>query len=143
MAADQELLKAVKGILNILTTGQTKNLSSQTTNNATSQNNTTESSVFNYSTDRLTEYKRIIKEIEDETAQIRDNVFGYETVYKRIDRLNKESVRLHEELKKLKKEGKDTTQKEYQIAQNLLNIERESAKLKIDGYTKLDDIYER
>jgi len=141
MAVDQELLKAVKDILGALT-GQTRNLSSQTTNNATPQDNTNgnANSFGDYVENQTKENLRQIREIKRETDSIKENIFAYETATKRLNRLNAEYIKLKDEIDKGNLTELQKTQKKLQLAHKINEIEKERAKLQIEGYTKLDDI---
>lgn len=147
MAVDKELKDKLDAIIDGLNTlaGKGKGLSSKSNNPLNNSGTTTSSTQkndvggFDYAYDRMTEYSQQIREIERETNEIKSNVFAYETAYKRINRLERERRRLLSDLVDLQSKGKDTTQKQYQIARNLNEIERERAKIQSEGYTKLDE----
>ena len=140
MAVDKELKDRLDAIINGLNslTGKKKGMSSQQ-DDATNTSSVKNSFNSAYNFDRETEYKQALREIERETAEIKDNIFGYETVYKRINRLETERKKLLNDLLELQKKGESTALKEYQIARNLNELEKEKARLQIDGYTKLDE----
>lgn len=137
MAVDKELKDKLDAIIDGLNrlAGKNKNMTSQQ-GNAT-QNKSNDS--FDYRTDTIERYNQQIREIKKETEEIKANVFSYETVYKRINRLSEEAAKIERERDRYKKGSDKYLQQEYYLAQKLNQIEKERAKLKIDGYTKLDE----
>lgn len=141
MAVDKELKDKLDAIIDGLNrlAGKNKNMTSQQ-GNAT-QNKSNDS--FDYRTDTIERYNQQIREIKKETEEIKANAFNYETVYKRINRLSEEAAKIERERDRYKKGSDKYLQQEYYLAQKLNQIEKERARLQVEGYTKLDDLTER
>lgn len=145
MAVDKELKDRLDAIINGLNslTGKKSGMSSQqdsVTNTSSTTKNTFNS---DYRTDRLQDYQQRISEINRETKQIQENIFSYETAYKRLSRLDAERVKLEKELKQGGLDELKRAQKVLQYNQKLNEIEKERAKLQSEGYTKFDDLQAR
>lgn len=141
MAVDKELKDRLDAIINGLNTltGKKKGMSSQQ-GGATKK---TSNDGFDYRTDTIEKYNQQIREIRKETEQVKANIFSYETIYKRINRLKEEAKNIEKERDKYKKGSDKYLQQEYYLAQKLNQIEKERAKIQTEGYTKLDDLSER
>jgi len=140
MAVDKELKDRLDAIINGLNslTGKKNGMSSQEggATKKTSGDNSFEDYVENQTKENL----RQIREIRRETDAIKENIFSYETVTKRLNRLNAEYAKLQDEIDEGNLTELQKTQKKLQLAHKLNEIEKERAKLQIEGYTKLDDV---
>lgn len=133
MALEQQLLDKLDKLIDAFK--EASKPSSRNIKQASSSN----SNKLDYDSERAIYYNQLLRQTREETEQIRNNIFGYETVYKRIIRLEKEKANLEKDISSNKYKGNQLIQKELQLAQKINEIERENAKLKIDGYTKLDE----
>lgn len=142
MAVDKELKDRLDAIINGLNslTGKKSGMSSQQGNATRNTSNVKNSFNSDYSADRLQDYQQRISEINRETKQIQENIFSYETAYKRLTRLDEERVKLEKELTKGGLTELQRAQKILQYNQKLNEIEKERAKLQSEGYTRLDDV---
>lgn len=137
MTTEEQLLKSLNELIEIFK-GE-----AQRQQNASSTRVTSNGFNDSYSSERISEYEQKIREINRETGEIRENIFGYETVLKRVNRLEKEKKKLLDDIKSGEYQGVALKRKELELAHKLNEIERERAKLQIDGYTKLDENYEK
>lgn len=141
MTLEQQFLDKLDTLIKIFT-GATNSSSnqSQRQNNSNSQNGNGNSN--NVSTETLANHNRLMTNINNKTKEIQKNVFSYETTYKRIIRLDKEAKKLKDEIDKGIYTGNRYLSKQLELAHKINEIERERARLQIEGHTKLDDYNE-
>lgn len=136
MAVDKELLDKLQEIADILS-GKKKNINSGQNNSANV--NTPKDVLSETAKKNAEDYIRQTKTLEEYTDEIKNNVFETETAYKRINKLNRELNDLHQKLANAGNNEVKRARVQYEIAQKINEIEREKAKIQVEGYTKLDE----